>query len=599
MRTRRWTLRRRLGVNALVCVVAVVGTGVVGSLALTAALRTSTRIERLAEAQSRHQDIDMAHDAVQAIVARSALAGQRGDLTSLNDQRAALEVQREVVDSAFADVYEILGEEPQLLVAVQVAANDLGEFLALGDRIVNSMGGTAYTQQDWNRFGAAGERLTVSLAQVTDRFRDEIRDAHDRGDTARREAMGVLAATALGAVATIVAAAVLLRRSLTRTVDRMAAVATAVADGDLSRRNDDATEDELGTLARRFDAVAASLDTMVARLTADAARSSFSHDLASVLDTVDGEQDLAAVAERAMQHAAPAKVELLLADSSRAHLERAAVHPAHGGPGCGVVSPFDCAAVRRGDSIVFRSSDALDACPKLSARCVEAETAVCAPVSFMGRAVGVLHASRPDDEPFSPDEVDRLGTMATALGTRVGTIRAFRTSQLRASTDGLTGLSNRRTLEERLNRMIAEGRPFALAVADLDRFKQLNDAYGHETGDRALRVFAEVLRGSLRSVDLVARWGGEEFTIAFPDVSASEAAAACDRVRESLLVASSSGTAPAFTASFGVVDASVADDLRGVLRCADEALYAAKSSGRNRVVIGPVGVIGSLEQVSH
>ena len=586
---RRTTLRHRLVTTAVVCALAVAGTALVSCVALDRALARSDRVERLAEAQSRHQDVDMAHDAVQAIVARTALAGRSGDLTTINEQRAELERQRVVVDEALAEVYDLLADEPELLVPEQRASGDLGEYLALADRIVNSVGGTAYSQQDWNRFGTASDELEAQLADLTDRFGVAIVDANARGDRAQRTALEVLVLSALAAVLTIVAAAVLLRRSLARTIERMSEVASAVADGDLSRRNDDTTEDELGRLARRFDSVAASLDAMVARLTADAARTSFSHELSSVLDTVDAEDDLAGVAERAMRHAAEAKVELLLADSSRAHLQRAASHPGHGAPGCGVVSPFDCAAVRRGDTVVFRSSDGLDACPKLAGRCAGAETAVCAPVGFMGRAVGVLHATRSEESPFTADEVERLGTLATALGTRVGTIRAFRTSQLRASTDGLTGLLNRRSLEERLNLLVAELQPYSLAVADLDHFKRLNDTYGHETGDRALRMFAEVLRASLRSVDLVARWGGEEFTIAFPGVTASEAAAACDRVRESLLVASSSGAVPGFTVSFGVVDATVAGGVREALRLADEALYAAKNAGRDRVVVGPVG----------
>ena len=587
---RRSPLRRRLAVNVAACVLAVALTGVVGVLALLTALETSGDVGRLAEAASLHQDVDMAHDAINAIVARSALAGQRNDLTTLNALRNDLDRQRTIVDDALARVTDAVSDDPSLLAPEQTAAGALGEYLTLAERIVDAPGGTAYTTKDWDRFEASSSALETTLGSVTERFRDAIDEAQAHGDASQRRAVAVMVITSLAGVGMIVSSSVLLRRSITRSLQHMADVAGAVAAGDLSCRNDDPTEDELGLLARRFDHVAASLDEMVARLTADAARTGFSHDLASVLDTIDAEDDLPGVAERAMRHATDSKVELLLADSSRAHLQRVAVHPVNGAPGCGVVSPFDCAAVRRADTVVFRSSEALDACPKLAGRCVGPETAVCAPVGFMGRAVGVLHASRPEGQAFSSDEVERLGTLATALGTRVGTIRAFRTSQLRASTDGLTGLLNRRSLEERLNELVSEPRAFSLAVADLDHFKQLNDTYGHETGDRALRLFAETLRTSLRSVDLVARWGGEEFTIAFPGVSAVEAAAACDRVREALFVACSAGSVPVFTVSFGVVDASLAGGVREALRLADEALYAAKAAGRNRVVTGPVGV---------
>ena len=89
-------------------------------------------------------------------------------------------------------------------------------------------------------------------------------------------------------------------------------------------------------------------------------------------------------------------MELLLSDSSRAHLERAATSPTAGAPGCPVESPFSCVAVRRGSPVVFDSSEALNACPKLRGRPAGACSAVCVPVSFMGRALGVLHATGPD-----------------------------------------------------------------------------------------------------------------------------------------------------------------------------------------------------------
>ena len=96
-------------------------------------------------------------------------------------------------------------------------------------------------------------------------------------------------------------------------------------------------------------------------------------------------------------------------------------------------------------------------------------------------------------------------------------------TQLQASTDTLTGLLNRRSFSERVAAVPAHLYPVAVAMADLDHFKTLNDTYGHETGDRALRLFARVLRDSLRTSDVASRYGGEEFAIAFPDCSAVDA----------------------------------------------------------------------------
>ena len=118
--------------------------------------------------------------------------------------------------------------------------------------------------------------------------------------------------------------------------------------------------------------------------------------------------------------------------------------------------------------------------------------------------------------------------------------------------------------------------PIAVAMADLDHFKALNDTYGHETGDRALRLFARVLRDSLRSSDIISRYGGEEFAIAFPDCSAMEATRALNTVRAQLDAAITVGGLPKFTSSFGITDAEPGEELADVLRRADDALLLAK-----------------------
>src|SRR3954452_4570357 len=141
----------------------------------------------------------------------------------------------------------------------------------------------------------------------------------------------------------------------------------------------------------------------------------------------------------------------------------------------------------------------------------------------MGRALGVLHATGPDGVPPGKEQVGQLTTLATQSGSRIGTVRAFEKTQLQAQTDGLTGLINRRTLETQLRGLMRQGKPFALALADLDRFKNLNDTHGHEEGDRSLRTFSHVMRQVRRDDAVVARWGGEEFLIALPEAGADAA----------------------------------------------------------------------------
>ena len=183
------------------------------------------------------------------------------------------------------------------------------------------------------------------------------------------------------------------------------------------------------------------------------------------------------------------------------------------------------------------------------------------------------------------EQVAQLTTLATQAGARIGTVRAFEKTQLQASTDGLTGLINRRTLEMRLRELIRQRVPFALAIADLDHFKQLNDKHGHEAGDRALRVFAQATQRALRDGDLLARWGGEEFVIMMPGIDREQAVAALERVRESLADAHLGGHPP-FTASFGVTDSTMRPALDQLIQLADAGLYLSKQAGRDRITIG-------------
>lgn len=315
-------------------------------------------------------------------------------------------------------------------------------------------------------------------------------------------------------------------------------------------------------------------------------RDTFGSQLVEALEMADEEQTAYEVIERAMiEISTAAPMELLLSDSSRDHLEPAAASPVAGAPGCPVQSPFSCVAVRRGQPVAFESSEALNACPKLRGRPGGPCSAVCLPVSFMGRALGVLHATGPEGRPPGNEQVAQLTTLANQAGARIGTVRAFEKTQLQATTDGLTGLVNRRTIENQVRRMTSRGGLFALAIADLDHFKIVNDTHGHEAGDRALRLFAQVAQDALREEDILARWGGEEFVIVLPELQRYEAVTILDRIREKL-AAAHAGDHPRFTASFGVYDSSGAQSLAEIMHIADNGLYKSKEAGRDRITVG-------------
>ena len=259
--------------------------------------------------------------------------------------------------------------------------------------------------------------------------------------------------------------------------------------------------------------------TLTDQLKVQARGQKFESRLANALDMAEGEPEVVQVIERSFSTIVPdAPIELLLADNSHAHLLRmASASPTGAPPNCCVDSPDHCPAARRAQVQRFPDSEELDACPKLRGRPEGAVSAMCVPVSIMGRSVGVIHVTGTQHTAFPENTVLDLETLAKLSGARIGLLRVMAETQLQATTDSLTGLLNRRSFEHRVAAIRREEPNVVIAMADLDHFKLLNDSYGHETGDRALRLFAQVLRESLRAQDLVCRHGGEEFSIAIPD----------------------------------------------------------------------------------
>lgn len=322
-------------------------------------------------------------------------------------------------------------------------------------------------------------------------------------------------------------------------------------------------------------------------MTADARRRDFETRLGNALEMAASETEVLSVTERALRSVTgEQRVELLLADNSHAHLEQALVSGADPvGPGCRVESPERCVAARRGQTQVFADSEALDACPQLQGRSYGGCSAVCVPVSIMGRTTGVVHWAEPAPAALPPTAVGQLEILANQVGGRIGMLRVVSESQLQATTDHLTGLLNRRAFENQVRALRETHDEVTVVLTDLDHFKQLNDTHGHDAGDRALRTFVNVLRTVMRPTDVACRYGGEEFVLALPGCSTNDAVAVCERLREDLAITALDGSVPAFTASFGIAALAAGQPLDEAIRDADSALYQAKRSGRNRSVV--------------
>jgi diguanylate cyclase (GGDEF)-like protein len=186
-----------------------------------------------------------------------------------------------------------------------------------------------------------------------------------------------------------------------------------------------------------------------------------------------------------------------------------------------------------------------------------------------------------------------LGRERDQLSTVVGQLREAHDALERlASQDCLTGLRNRRCFNEKmlveLDRFVRYGTPFSLVLFDIDDFKRINDTYGHPFGDEVLRRLGYLTLGMVRSVDEAYRIGGEEFALILPETEGENARVLAERLRERVAASAvdlGAGTAVRFTVSLGVAQArSAAPEAKDLFAAADDALYKAKRTGKNRSV---------------
>lgn len=170
-------------------------------------------------------------------------------------------------------------------------------------------------------------------------------------------------------------------------------------------------------------------------------------------------------------------------------------------------------------------------------------------------------------------------------------IRSFRTDLIKDSkTDFLTQLPNRSFIHWKYSQLSNQYTYASVVLADIDNFKKLNDSYGHLVGDDVLKVVAKELGKNLRTIDIVGRWGGEEFIFILPDTDAKKAQLIVDRIRENIanIPFTPASTSKHFnvTVSFGISESKLANnELEVILDKADKALYNAKINGRNQVVV--------------
>ena len=210
------------------------------------------------------------------------------------------------------------------------------------------------------------------------------------------------------------------------------------------------------------------------------------------------------------------------------------------------------------------------------------------PMMSKGNLVGILALSKKESRGFySTDDRDMLMTMAQEAAIVVENAQLYALARQRANTDELTGLFNHRFFHQRLDEEIARcsrfGHIFSLIFLDLDLFKTYNDVHGHLAGDDILVQVAQHIKSSIRSVDIGARYGGDEFAVLLPQTSLDDAYKVAERIRRRIEIQTESKGLP-LTCSCGIASWPTDGVMREeIIRAADAALYYTKQVGRNRI----------------
>ncbi|TML29212.1 MAG: diguanylate cyclase [Actinobacteria bacterium] len=364
-----------------------------------------------------------------------------------------------------------------------------------------------------------------------------------RIDAANHAAMQRLLAGLFACMLLVAIVAYIEGRAIVRTLRRLVDATRAISRGDLEQRVPVQGRDEFALLGRTFNEMAAQLQTRLAELERQRGRlrdviARFGEALGA---THDADQLMRLIVEAAVE-ATSAKGGVII--SSSGELIQAG-KPGEGGDKIEV--PLSAGDVTFGSLLLF--GDHFEDEDRMTA------------VSLASHAVVALENAR-----------------------------LHRIVERQALVDGLTGLANRRqcedTLASELARLERFGGPLAVVVTDLDWFKDVNDRYGHPSGDAVLREFAQLLQESVRDVDLAGRWGGEEFMLILPGTDLAGGAQVAERVRIALagrIVLSADGSPIPVTASFGVAATPPASTAAELFSAADAALYEAKRNGKNRV----------------
>ncbi len=583
-RQRSMTVRSKVALVVLIAIMLISAVSIIG---ITSVQSNASAAQRLTEIH------DLTHVADQQVVSRNAIESNLARLrrSLAGDQSIdvfQMQISIELATKKLTDS-ALNGASPDdsLTLAMAAIAEPSDRFVvAVRQAVQLSATDPEAALQAIGLAEASSAELAEAQTKLITQFEQTIAVRRAALEDARSQSLLLLRWGSFAAVIILVSAGWLLRRSLVRPLAEIGHVARQ-----LSRRNFDPRvsrmgTDEIGSIASSINGLASSVSKYMAQISDEYDHSQYGRKLTEEFERVSTEQEVLGVIATAMSvidESVP--MELLTLDTNKSHvLVRGAVNARAGDAGCSVNTPYGCAAMRHGHHFAFEDSRTAD-CPKLRERRGPSVAAVCVPVKAERGTIGVIHAVTRVDQPLGPASVSQMETLALQSGIRIQDARQRDFTEKLATIDGLTGLRNRRSIEEELRRALNGGGQMCVVLADIDHFKKLNDTAGHEQGDRALQHFSRTMESTFRETDRCGRFGGEEFVIVLPGANLGVALEVVHRFRENLARSSVEAGLPMITASFGIVDNNMAQSLESILRLADIAMYRAKQEGRNRAVI--------------
>jgi diguanylate cyclase (GGDEF)-like protein len=513
----------------------------------------------------------------------------------LTHQKAVLDPYDKAVSDAQEDLIELRAleaEDPQQLEEVNCIRAEFNQMQRVWAvptiekvRRGENLDAAAVLQDGDRRMASLRSQVSSLTAEDEAQYAEETQGAE--GVMQRMLVVGVGLAVLLAGIL------VFLSRTVTRLIVipvlQLIRASEQVSRGDFQPALPPHVDNEFGVLSRSFSNMTAALRREHEEM---AALNEFSE---AVTQCTSEREVYDLVLHSLRERFQPRQVIVFKLNNSENFLEAAATLvplPKEVGAWPVIEEPHNCKAVRTGRHFRVNDVSTEPLCPSEFVMPKEGSY-YCGPLIAGGIIIGSVRMEAAKNL-WTAERERLVESYLSGAASALSNLRLLDTMKQQANIDVLTGLYNRRFLEDYARKLFAMARrraqPVGLIMMDLDHFKNFNDVYGHEIGDRILRHFAKTVTASMRETNLAARYGGEEFVVLLPDTSAKSCALVAERIRKAVMVmvvpSNTDRPLPPVSVSMGIaVFPEHGQTLDEVIQASDKALYESKRGGRNRVTV--------------